>query len=177
MSYYHLCIQWIFNLRGGGAPPSSPLAPPPPGSATESVQFALKWWLSFASPVLCVPFAQTRLDLEAHHALTCKRGSDVIAWHNHLRATLWTFQKNLILFNTKLEAGSGLGHGKENEAILVNNWGINYTDQSCGFWSLCIVSATTWHFWCGTQHLQSNACLMETLEFPIWTWMKLWPWP
>ena len=65
--------------------------------------------------------------LEAHHALTCKRGSDVIARHNHLRDTLHHLFKRA-LYNPKLEAGSGLGHDQKQSRpadILVNNWGIN----------------------------------------------------
>ena len=45
--------------------------------------------------------------LEAHHALTCKRGSDVIARHNHLCDTLHQLFKKA-LYNPKLEVGSGL---------------------------------------------------------------------
>ena len=65
--------------------------------------------------------------LEAHHALTCKRGSDVIARHNHLRDTLHHLFKKA-LYNPKLEAGSGLGHDQKQSRpadILVNNWGFN----------------------------------------------------
>ena len=65
--------------------------------------------------------------LEAHHALTCKRGSDVIARHNHLRDTLHQLFKKA-LYSPKLEAGSGLGHDQKQSRladILVNNWGIN----------------------------------------------------
>ena len=65
--------------------------------------------------------------LEAQHALTCKRGSDVIARHNHLRATLHHLFKTA-LYNPKLEAGSGLGHDQKQSRpadILVNIWGFN----------------------------------------------------
>ena len=65
--------------------------------------------------------------LEAHHALTCKRGSDVIARHNNLRDTLHHLFKKA-LYNPKLEAGSGLGHDQKQSRpaeILVNYWGFN----------------------------------------------------
>ena len=65
--------------------------------------------------------------LEAHHALTCKSGSDVIARHNHLRDNLHQLFKKA-LYNPKLEAGSGLGHDQKQSRpadILVYNWGFN----------------------------------------------------
>ena len=65
--------------------------------------------------------------LEAHHALTCKRGSDVVTRHNHLRDILFQLFKKA-LYNPKLEAGSGLGHDQKQSRpadILVNNWCIN----------------------------------------------------
>ena len=34
--------------------------------------------------------------LEAHHALTCKRGSDVIAFHSHLCDTMHQLFKSLV---------------------------------------------------------------------------------
>ena len=91
-------------------------------------QFAIKWWLGIQ---LCEAGSVCALcptkALEAHHALTCKRGSDVIARHNHLRDTLHHLFKRA-LYNPKLEAGSGLGHDQKQSRpadILVNNWGIN----------------------------------------------------
>ena len=91
-------------------------------------QFAIKWWLGIQ---LCEPGSVCALcptkALEAHHALTCKRGSDVIARHNNLRDTLYHLFKKA-LYNPKLEAGSGLGHDQKQSRpadILVNNWGFN----------------------------------------------------
>ena len=67
-------------------------------------QFAIKWWLGIQ---LCEPGSVCALcptkALEAHHALTCKRGSDVIARHNHLRDTLHHLFKRA-LYNPKLES-------------------------------------------------------------------------
>ena len=65
--------------------------------------------------------------LEAHHTLTCKRGSDVIARHNNLRNTLHHLFKKAFN-NPKLEAGSGLSHDQKQSRpadILVNNYGFN----------------------------------------------------
>ena len=91
-------------------------------------QFTIKWWLGIQ---LCEPGSVCALcptkALEAHHALTCKRGSDVIARHNQLRDTLHQIFKKA-LYNPKLEAGSGLGYDQKRTRpadILVNNWGIS----------------------------------------------------
>ena len=61
--------------------------------------------------------------IEAHHALTCKRGSDVIACHNHLRDTLHHLFKKA-LYNPKLEAYHDQKQSRPAD-ILVNNWGFN----------------------------------------------------
>ena len=108
-------------------------------------QFAIKWWLGIQ---LCEPGSVCALcptkALEAHHALTCKRGSDVIARHNHLRDTLHHLFKNA-LYNPKLEAGSGLGHDQKQSRpadILVNNcMGLQW--QTCCVRPVCVVSAKT----------------------------------
>ena len=91
-------------------------------------QFAIKWWLGIQlrEPGSVCALCPTKA-LEAHCALTCKRGSDVIARHNNLCDTLHhLFKKSL--YNPKLEAGSGLGHDQKQSRpadILVNNWGFN----------------------------------------------------
>ena len=107
-------------------------------------QFAIKWWLGIQ---LCEPGSVCALcptkALEAHHALNCKRGSDVIAHHNHLRDTLHHLFKRA-LYNPKLEAGSGLGHDQKRSRpadILVNNWGIN--GKPAAFDLICVVSSKT----------------------------------
>ena len=78
--------------------------------------------------------------LEAHQ--TCKRGSDVIVRHNHLRDTLHQLFKQA-LYNPKLEAGSGLGHDQKQSIpadILINNWGFNGKPAA---FDLSVISATT----------------------------------
>ena len=68
--------------------------------------------------------------LEDHHALTCKRVSDVIARNITTFVTLCidSSRKPCTLYNPKLEAGSGLGHDQKQSRsadILVNNWSFN----------------------------------------------------
>ena len=95
---------------------------------TIQISVCHQWWLGIQ---LCEPgsvcaHCPTKA-LEVHHALTCKRGSDVIACHNHLRHTLHQLFKKA-MYNPKLEAGSGLGHDQKQSRpadILVNNWGFN----------------------------------------------------
>ena len=53
-------------------------------------QVAIKWWLclDFSSYAMCALCPGSVLDPLGHHALTCKRGGDVVSHHNKLRDTL-----------------------------------------------------------------------------------------
>eukprot|EP00731_Ephydatia_muelleri_P016289 Em0009g713a len=62
--------------------------------------------------------------LDAHHAVTCKFGGDVVARHNALRNAIFDFCKRALL-NPKLEAGAGLGHERRLTRpadILIPSW-------------------------------------------------------
>ena len=62
--------------------------------------------------------------LDAHHAVTCKFGVDVVARHNALRNAIFDFCKRALL-NPKLEAGTGLGHERRLTRpadILIPSW-------------------------------------------------------
>ena len=53
-------------------------------------QVAIKWWLGLdtSSGAMCALCPGSVLDPLGHHALTCKRGGDVVSRHNKLRDTL-----------------------------------------------------------------------------------------
>eukprot|EP00731_Ephydatia_muelleri_P010847 Em0005g1433a len=86
-------------------------------------QVAITWWLGLDTS--CCPLCPGRvLDLLGHHALTCKRGGDVVTRHNKLRDTLAETCRRAHL-SVKLEAGSNLtkDHSHTRPAdILVPNW-------------------------------------------------------
>ena len=74
-----------------------------------------------------VPWCPGRvLDPLGHHALTCKRGGDVVTRHNKLRDTLAeTCCRAHLSF--KVEAGSNLTHDHSHTRpadILVPNWSL-----------------------------------------------------
>ena len=62
--------------------------------------------------------------LDAHHAVTCKFGGDVVARHNTLHNVIFEFCKRALL-NPILEAGAGLGHESRLTRpadILIPSW-------------------------------------------------------
>ncbi|KAL5497160.1 hypothetical protein EMCRGX_G013584 [Ephydatia muelleri] len=62
--------------------------------------------------------------LDAHHAVTCKFGGDVVVRHNALRNAIFDFCKRALL-NPKLETGAGLGHERRLTRpadILIPSW-------------------------------------------------------
>lgn len=79
---------------------------------------AIKWWL--------VPCPGRVLGRLGHHALTCKRGGDVVTHHNKLRDTLAETCRRAHL-NIKVEAGSNFTHDHSHTHpadILVPNWSL-----------------------------------------------------
>ena len=89
---------------------------------------AIKWWLGLDTSCgsICPLCPGRVLDPLGHHALTCKRGRDVVTHHNKLRATLaeTCFRAHL---NVEVEAGSNLSkdHSHTRPAdILVPNWSL-----------------------------------------------------
>ena len=76
--------------------------------ATSEMQWGIKWWLGLPlTPELGVCAYCPDKALDAHHAVTCKFGGDVVARHNALRNAIFDFCKRALL-NPKLEAGAGL---------------------------------------------------------------------
>ena len=87
---------------------------------------AIKWWLGLDTSCGSIfPLCPGRvLDPLGHHALTCKRGGDVVTCHNKLRDTLAETCRRAHL-SVKVEAGSNLtkDHSHTRPAdILVPNW-------------------------------------------------------
>ena len=93
--------------------------------ATSEMQWGIKWWLGLPlTPELGVCAYCPDKALDAHHAVTCKFGGDVVARHNALRNAIFDFCKRALL-NPKLEAGAGLGHERRLTRpadILIPNW-------------------------------------------------------
>ena len=78
--------------------------------APNEMQWSIKWWLGLPltpKGEVCAYCPDKALD--AHHAVTCKFGGDVVARYKTLRNVIFEFCKRGIL-NPKLEAGAGLGH-------------------------------------------------------------------
>ncbi|KAL5497106.1 hypothetical protein EMCRGX_G013513 [Ephydatia muelleri] len=76
--------------------------------ATSEMQWGIKWWLGLPlTPEIGVCAYCPDKALDAHHAVTCKFGGDVVARHNALRNAIFDFCKRALL-NPKLEAGAGL---------------------------------------------------------------------
>ena len=78
--------------------------------APNEMQWSIKWWLGLPLTLkgeVCAYCPDKALD--AHHAVTCKFGGDVVARYKTLRNVIFEFCKRALL-NPKLEAGAGLGH-------------------------------------------------------------------
>ena len=92
---------------------------------TSEMQWGIKWWLGLPlTPELGVCAYCPDKALDAHHAVTCKFGGDVVARHNALRNAIFDFCKRALL-NPKLEAGAGLGHERRLTRpadILIPSW-------------------------------------------------------
>ena len=91
-------------------------------------QVAIKWWLGLDTSCgsICPLCPGKVLDPLGHHALTCKRGGDVVTRHNKLRDTLAETCRRAHL-SVKVEAGSNLSkdHSHTRPAdILVPNWSL-----------------------------------------------------
>ena len=81
-------------------------------------------WSTSITPELGVCAYCPDKALDAHHAVTCKFGGDVVARHNALRNAIFDFCKRA-LRNPKLEAGAGLGHERRLTRpadILIPSW-------------------------------------------------------
>ena len=79
--------------------------------APNEMQWSIKWWLGLPltpEGEVCA-YCRPDKELDAHHAVTCKFGGDVVARHNTLSNVSFEFCKRALL-NPKLEAGAGLGH-------------------------------------------------------------------
>ena len=93
--------------------------------APNEMQWSIKWWLGLPltpEGEVCAYCPDKALD--AHHAVTCKFGGDVVARHNTLRNVIFEFCKRALL-NPKLEAGAGLGHERRLTRpanILIPSW-------------------------------------------------------
>ena len=89
------------------------------------MQWSIKWWLGLPlTPEVGVCAYCPDKALDAHHAVTCKFGGDVVARHNTLRNAIFDFCKQALL-NPKLEAGAGLGHERRlirPADILIPSW-------------------------------------------------------
>ena len=88
-------------------------------------QVAIKWWLGLdLSYGSCCPLCpEIALDPLGHHAVTCKRGGDVVSRHNKLRDVLAEScrRANLVV---QVEMGNNLtNHSHTRPAdLLVPNW-------------------------------------------------------
>ncbi|KAL5494359.1 hypothetical protein EMCRGX_G015676 [Ephydatia muelleri] len=93
--------------------------------APNEMQWSIKWWLGLPlTPEVGVCAYCPDKALDAHHAVTCKFGGDVVARHNTLRDAIYDFCKRALL-NPKLEAGAGLGHERRLTRpadILIPSW-------------------------------------------------------
>ena len=91
-------------------------------------QVAIKWWLGLDTSCgsICPLCPGKVIDPLGHHALTCKRGGDVVTRHNKLRDTLAETCRRAHL-SVKVEAGSNLSkdHSHTRPAdILIPNWSL-----------------------------------------------------
>ena len=71
---------------------------------------AISWWLGLKTTrasSCCLLCAEIALDLLGHHALSCRRGGDVVLRHNQLRDIFVDFCHKANL-SVKVEAGSTL---------------------------------------------------------------------
>ena len=88
-------------------------------------QVAIKWWLGLdLSYGSCCPLCpEIALDPLGHHAVTCKRGGDVVSRHNKLRDVLAESCRRAHL-GVQVEMGNNLtNHSHTRPAgLLVPNW-------------------------------------------------------
>jgi hypothetical protein len=106
------------------------LATPSPGLGLRlepnEVQVLIKLRLGLPlgiSGTCCSYCPDRELDMFGHHALTCRRGPDVIHRHNELRDAINALL-NRALLNPRLEQGSGLGSQTRPADILVPVWSL-----------------------------------------------------
>ena len=66
--------------------------------APNEMQWCIKWWLGLPlTPEGEVCAYRPDKALDAHHAVTCKFGGDVVARHNTLRNAIFEFYKRALL--------------------------------------------------------------------------------
>ena len=91
----------------------------------SQLQVAIKWWLGLdLSYGSCCPLCpEIALDPLGHHAVTCKRGGDVVSRHNKLRDVLAESCRRAHL-GVQVEMGNNLtNHNHTRPAdLLVPNW-------------------------------------------------------
>ena len=85
-------------------------------------QVAIKWWLGLdLSYGSCCPLCpEIALDPLGHHAVTCKRGGDVVSHHNKLRDILAESCQRAHL-GVQVEMGNNLTNTRPAD-LLVPNW-------------------------------------------------------
>ena len=89
-------------------------------------QVAIKWWLGLPAcqGQICPQCSSHSLDYFGHHALTGRKGPDVVTHHNRIRDTIFELCQ-LACLGAQLEARSSLGHEERQTRpadILVPNW-------------------------------------------------------
>ena len=94
-------------------------------------QVAIKWWLGLdtSQGSQCALCPDNALDPLGHHAITCKRGGDVVTRHNTLRDALAETCHRAHL-SVQVEAGSDLtaDHSHTRPAdLLLTNWATGKT--------------------------------------------------
>ena len=91
----------------------------------QEVQVLLKWWLGL--PISTADskcsLCSSALDPDCHHALTCRSGGDIIAWHNKLRDCFANLCSKACL-SPQLEKGPGLDFSRPAD-VLVPNWSLS----------------------------------------------------
>eukprot|EP00731_Ephydatia_muelleri_P031031 Em0022g545a len=86
----------------------------------------IRWWLGldFSRGLSCSLCPNTALDLLGHHAVTCKKGGDVVTRHNRLRDVFVDFCHQAHL-GVHVEVGSNLtpdGSRSRPADVLVRDW-------------------------------------------------------
>ena len=112
-----LATSWVSVLPSGE-----------PGLHLDPSEFrtAISWWLGLETTTAscCLLCPEIALDPLGHHALSCRRGGDVVLRHNQLRDVFVDFCHKANL-GVRIEAGSALtpdlSRSRPADA-LVNNW-------------------------------------------------------
>ena len=96
------------------------------GLTAPIFQVALKWWLGLdtSGGSQCSLCPGSVLDHLSHHAVTCKRGGDVVTRHNRLRDCIVEVCRRAHI-GVQVEVGNNLtlSHSKTRPAdILIPNW-------------------------------------------------------